>query len=318
MSYLKGLKDGSPIGLGYFAVSFSFGIAGSKIFSWPLVTLISMTNLTSAGQFAGLQIMADAAGTFIEMALATFFINLRYSLMAISLSQKVSPDFGTVKRLLLATGITDEIFAVAMSQKRVTPIYFLGLSTLPYIGWSLGTMVGAICGEILPAIVTNALGVALYGMFVAIVVPQMKVHGPTVFAVVIAVALSCAFKFFPPLSGVSVGFAIIICALVASFVAAWFFPMANVGVTLFLRAVPFILLRKKLKSVFWSSFLAYVPYTVLSAMTVPAIFFATDSRLTGACALLAAVVASLLGGGLVTVAAVSCLAVLGVDGLMLL
>jgi predicted branched-subunit amino acid permease len=132
-----------------------------------------------------------------------------------------------VKRLLLATGITDEIFAVAMSQKRVTPIYFLGLSTLPYIGWSLGTLVGAICGEILPAMVTNALGVALYGMFVAIVVPQMKVHGPTVFAVVIAVALSCAFKFFQPLSGVSVGFAIIICALVASFIAAWLFPMEN-------------------------------------------------------------------------------------------
>ena len=225
MSYLKGLKDGSPIGLGYFAVSFSFGIAGSNFLSWPLVTLISMTNLTSAGQFAGLQIMADAAGTFIEMAIATFFINLRYSLMAISLSQKVSPEFGTIKRLLLATGITDEIFAVSMSQKVVTPIYFLGLSTLPYFGWSLGTMVGAICGEILPAMVTNALGVALYGMFVAIVVPQMKVHGPTVFAVVIAVALSCAFKFFPPLSGVSVGFAIIICALVASLAAAALFPM---------------------------------------------------------------------------------------------
>ena len=215
MSYLKGLKDGSPIGLGYFAVSFSFGIAGSKIFSWPLVTLISMTNLTSAGQFAGLQIMADAAGTFIEMALATFFINLRYSLMAISLSQKVSPDFGTVKRLLLATGITDEIFAVAMSQKRVTPIYFLGLSTLPYIGWSLGTMVGAICGEILPAMVTNALGVALYGMFVAIVVPQMKVSRSTLIAVLIAIACSLVFKYVPALSGVTVGFAIIICALVA-------------------------------------------------------------------------------------------------------
>ena len=134
-------------------------------------------------------------------------------------------EFGTAKRLLLATGITDEIFAVAMSQKSVTPIYFLGLSTLPYFGWSLGTMVGAICGEILPAMVTNALGVALYGMFVAIVVPQMKSHGPTIFAVAIAVALSCAFKFFPPLSGVSVGFAIIICALVASLVAAALFPM---------------------------------------------------------------------------------------------
>ena len=226
MKFTNGVKDGLPIGLGYFAVSFSFGIAGAaKLFSWPLVTLISMTNLTSAGQFAGLQIMTDAAGTFIEMALATFFINLRYSLMAISLSQKVSPDFGTTKRLLLATGITDEIFAVAMSKKSVTPIYFLGLMTLPYIGWSSGTAVGAICGEILPSIVTNALGVALYGMFVAIVVPQMKVHKPTIFAVAIAVALSCAFKFFPPLSGVSVGFAIIICASVASLIAAALFPI---------------------------------------------------------------------------------------------
>jgi len=229
MSYTQGVKDGLPIGLGYFAVSFSFGIAGSNFLSWPLVTLISMTNLTSAGQFAGLQIMTDAAGTFIEMALATFFINLRYSLMAISLSQKVSPDFGTVKRLLLATGITDEIFAVSMAQKSVTPIYFLGLMTLPYIGWSSGTAVGAICGEILPAMVTNALGVALYGMFVAIVVPQMKVHKPTIFAVAIAVALSCAFKFVPALSCVSVGFAIIICALVASLLAAALFPMKNLN-----------------------------------------------------------------------------------------
>ena len=171
--------------------------------------------------------MADAAGTFIEMALATFFINLRYSLMAISLSQKVSPDFGTVKRLLLATGITDEIFAVAMSQKRVTPIYFLGLSTLPYIGWSLGTLVGAICGEILPAMVTNALGVALYGMFVAIVVPQMKAHRPTLIAVLIAIACSFAFKYVPALSGVTVGFAIIICALVASLLGAALFPIKD-------------------------------------------------------------------------------------------
>ena len=227
MKFSEGVKDGLPIGLGYFAVSFSFGIAGSNFLSWPLVTLISMTNLTSAGQFAGLQIMTDAAGTFIEMALATFFINLRYSLMAISLSQNVSPSFGTGKRLLLATGITDEIFAVAMSKKCVNPIYFLGLMTFPYIGWSSGTAIGAICGEILPAMVSNALGVALYGMFVAIVVPQMKVHKPTLFAVVIAVALSCAFKFVPVLSCVSVGFAIIICALVASLVAAALFPMKN-------------------------------------------------------------------------------------------
>ena len=163
--FLKGVKDGLPIGIGYFAVSFSFGIAGSKFMSWFLVTFISMTNLTSAGQFAGLNIMVDAAGTFLEMAVATFFINLRYSLMAITLSQKVSSDFTTPYRLLLATGITDEIFAVSMAQQnRVTPRYFFGLMVLPYIGWSLGTLTGAVSGEILPSWITNALGVALYGM----------------------------------------------------------------------------------------------------------------------------------------------------------
>lgn len=94
MKFFNGVRDGLPIGLGYFAVSFSFGIAGSKLLSWPLVTFISMTNLTSAGQFAGLQIMADAAGTFIEMAIATFFINLRYSLMAISSRRRSPPVSG--------------------------------------------------------------------------------------------------------------------------------------------------------------------------------------------------------------------------------
>ncbi len=228
MKFSKGVKDGLPIGIGYFAVSFSFGIAGSKILSWPLVTLISMTNVTSAGQFAGLQIMSDAAGTLIEMAIATFFINLRYSLMAISLSQKVSPSFTTGKRMLLGMGITDEIYAVSMmQQEQVTPIYFLGLCTLPYAGWSLGTMCGAICGEILPGLVTNALGVALYGMFIAIVVPQMKIHKPTAFAVAIAILCSLAFKFVPALSGVTVGFAIIICALVASVIAALLFPVKS-------------------------------------------------------------------------------------------
>ena len=228
MTFSDGVKGGLPIGLGYFAVSFSFGIAGSKLLSWPLVTFISMTNLTSAGQFAGLQIMSDAAGTFIEMALATFFINLRYSLMAISLSQKVAPNFGTFKRLLLATGITDEIYALAVSQREpVTARYFAGLMVLPYIGWSAGTMSGAICGEVLPAIVTNALGVALYGMFIAIVVPQMKAERSTFVAVLIAIACSLAFKFVPALSGVTVGFAIIICALVASLIGAALFPIKD-------------------------------------------------------------------------------------------
>lgn len=225
MKFSKGLIDGLPIGIGYFAVSFSFGIAGSKALAWPLVTLISMTNLTSAGQFAGLKIM-EAAGTLLEMALATFFINLRYSLMAISLSQKVSPSFGTPKRLLLSFGITDEIYALAMrAEERVTPPYFLGLATLPYIGWTLGTLAGAVAGEVLPEILTNALGVALYGMFVAIVVPKAKIHRPTLFAVLAAVALGFAFFYAPVLKNVSPGFAIILCAVLSSLLAAKLFPI---------------------------------------------------------------------------------------------
>ena len=225
MKFSKGFIDGLPIGIGYFAVSFSFGIAGSKFLPWDFVTLISMTNLTSAGQFAGIQIM-QAAGTFIEMAIATFFINLRYSLMAISLSQKVSPSFKTPQRLLLSVGITDEIYALAMSQKEaVTPLYFLGLTALPYIGWSLGTFCGAIAGQVLPAILTNALGVALYGMFIAIVIPQMNLHKPTCVAVAIAIALSLAFRYIPILQGISAGFSIILCALIASLFCARFFPV---------------------------------------------------------------------------------------------
>lgn len=226
MYFKKGVEDGLPIGLGYFAVSFSFGIAGSKLLSSVLVTLISMTNLTSAGQFAGLQIMSEATGTLIEMAIATFFINLRYSLMAVSLSQKVSSSFSTWKRCLLGTGITDEIYAVAMSQKSpVTPLYFLGLMTLPYLGWTSGTLVGAICGEILPGFLTDALGVALYGMFIAIVVPQMKSHKPTAIAIFIAITLSLLFNYAPYLKEISVGFSIILCAVIASLLAAFLFPI---------------------------------------------------------------------------------------------
>lgn len=226
MKFSEGVKDGLPIGIGYFAVSFSFGIAGVKFLTWPFVTLISATNLTSAGQFAGLQIMASAAGTLLEMAIATFFINLRYSLMAISLSQKVSGNFGFSKRVLLGMGITDEIYAVAMSKEgKVNPLYFLGLCILPYIGWSLGTFSGAFSGGVLPAVVTNALGVALYGMFIAIVVPPAKQDKSVLIAVLIAIALSLAFHYLPVLSDVSFGFAIIICAIVASLICAWFFPV---------------------------------------------------------------------------------------------
>ncbi len=225
MKFSKGIQDGIPIALGYLAVSFSFGIAGSDFLTWPLVTLISMTNLTSAGQFAGLQIM-EAAGSFLEILIATFFINLRYSLMAISLSQKVNGNFNIGKRLLLSTGITDEIYALAMAQSgKIGASYFAGLMCLPYCGWALGTLGGAACGAVLPAVLTNALGVALYGMFVAIVVPEMQKYRSITIAVLISIGCSFAFRYIPALNKISVGFAIILCAVLASAIAAVLFPI---------------------------------------------------------------------------------------------
>ncbi len=226
--FKKGFIDGVPIGLGYFPVSFSFGIlAVSHGLTWWEAVLISMTNLTSAGQFAGLSIMV-ALGSFFEMAIAQLIINLRYSLMSISLSQKVDSSISGIFRWLTGFGVTDEIYVIAMRKKgSVGRRYFFGLFSLPYVGWALGTLTGALCGKILPQMMCNALGIALYGMFIAIIVPEMRKNKKILAVVSVAVALSCAFKWIPLLSSISIGFVIIICAIVASAFGAYFFPIAE-------------------------------------------------------------------------------------------
>ena len=221
----KGLKDGIPIGLGYFSVSFSFGIlAVSQGLSWWEAVLISMANVTSAGQFAGLTVMA-AAGSLIEMAVTQFVINLRYALMSISLSQRVEERFRGIYRAVLGFGITDEIFAVAMGYSgEVTRKYFAGLIVIPYMGWSAGTLAGAVCGNILPGIVCDALGVALYGMFIAIVVPPMKKDSKIACVVIIAMCCSLILNYVPVVNGISSGFAIIISSVIAAGIGALLFP----------------------------------------------------------------------------------------------
>ena len=225
---LKGIQDGVPIALGYFPVSFTFGIlATSYGFSWWEATLISMFNLTSAGQFAGLNIM-HAGGGLLEMALSQFIINLRYSLMSISLSQKVDHTVRGIYRWVLAFGNTDEIFAVASSQQgAVSRRYLFGLITLPFFGWTGGTLCGALLGAILPARLEEALGIALYGMFIAIVVPAVKRSRPVLMVVVIAALLSCVFYYVPGLNQISSGFTIIICGVVASAIGAVLFPVRD-------------------------------------------------------------------------------------------
>lgn len=231
-SFRKGLADGVPIGLGYLSVSLTFGImAVSNGFTVWQAVLISMANLTSAGQFAGITVMA-AAGSLIEMALTQFVINLRYALMSLSLTQKVDDSFKVPQRLFFGAFHTDEIYAVAVGQKeKFGTKYFLGLTVAPYIGWTLGTLIGAVLGAVLPPMVAGALSVALYGMFIAIVIPEMKKSLTMTIIVLLAVALKFAFAYVPVLKGVSEGFAIIICAVTASLVGALCFPIKEDGET---------------------------------------------------------------------------------------
>lgn len=225
LSFKEGLKDGIPIGLGYLSVSFSFGISAvSKGLSWLAATIISMTNLTSAGQVAGLTIIS-AAGTLLEMALAQLIINMRYSLMSLSLSQRLDNSFTLPHRFLASFGITDEIFAAASGKGRdITPAYMYGLISLPFVCWSLGTLLGGIAGSIMPDMLRNSLGIAIYGMFIAIFIPPARKSVGVLVTVAIAAGLSCCFRFIPVFEHLSSGFAVIICTLAASTAAALLFP----------------------------------------------------------------------------------------------
>ncbi len=227
-SFREGLRDGIPIGLGYLSVSFGFGIAVVAAGLSPLIALlISMTNETSAGQKAGLDLII-AASPLIEMALTQLIINVRYSLMAISLSQRLDKSFTTPWRLLLSFSITDEIFAVASTKReRVGVRYFSGLSAAPYIGWVLGTLLGALAGSILPPVVRNSLGLMLYGMFIAIIIPPARRERGVLFAVCVAVGLSCILCYVPLFAFISGGFALIISAVVGATAAAILFPVST-------------------------------------------------------------------------------------------
>ena len=221
-----GLRDGIPIFLGYFAVSFAFGIfAVASGLSVIEALLVSMLDLTSAGQFAAIPIIC-AGGSFAELALSQFVINLRYSLMSVSLSQHLGEHVSFLDRFWIAFGNTDEIFAVSVSKG--APLgrkFFLGLIMMPYIGWSAGTLLGAVAGNVLPDIVTSALGIAIYGMFIAIIMPDAKKRRPTALCIIAAVALGCVLRFVPLFSSISDGFVIIICAVTVSLVFALLFPL---------------------------------------------------------------------------------------------
>jgi len=226
--FCMGLRHGIPIALGYLSVSFSFGIAAvSQGIDWWIAVLISMTNLTSAGQVAGLSIIVSG-GTMIEMALAQLVINLRYALMSLSLSQKVSKNFTSLHRAVAAFGMTDEIFAVASSRDtRISPPYMYGLILLPFLGWTGGTFLGSIAGTLLPDVLCAVFGLAIYGMFIALIIPPARDSIGVCSVVLLAAGCSCALRYIPVFFGVSTGFSIIISAVLASLIGALLFPRAD-------------------------------------------------------------------------------------------
>lgn len=226
-NYIRGLRAGIPIALGYLSVSFTFGIIAVKNgFTWWEALIISMTCVTSAGQFSGINTMM-IPGQYFDMIISQLTINVRYSFMSISLSQKVNERFRGIWRWLFGFMITDEIFAVAVSEKSVSRSFMAGLISLPYVGWALGTLFGAILGNVLPPSVMSALGLAIYGMFVAIVVPDMKKVRPVIIIVIIAAAISTCFTYIPVIKEISPGIAISISAVVAAVIGAVFFPVKD-------------------------------------------------------------------------------------------
>ncbi|NLO83857.1 MAG: AzlC family ABC transporter permease [Clostridiales bacterium] len=223
--YIRGLRDGIPIALGYVSVAFAFGIQATGLGLDALqAVLISVLNVTSAGQLAGLQLMV-AGVSLTEMALTQLTINLRYALMSLSLSQKLDKSMTLFHRLTISFCNTDEVFVVASQQRgKLGKAYLYGLTNGPFVGWVLGTLLGALAGGILPAALTNALGIAIYGMFIAIVLPPFRQSREVRAVVVVSVALSCMMTLFPLFSFISDGFRIIICAVAASALGAWLMP----------------------------------------------------------------------------------------------
>ena len=226
--YKNGVKTGLPVGLGYFSVSFGFGAMAiaQGLSAWN-ATLISATNLTSAGQFAGLTLIV-ALGTLWEMVMTQIVINSRYSLMSIALAQRMGERIGFFPRLFIAFFNTDEIFALAMARREpLTVPFMMGLGTLPIIGWTGGTLMGALAGSVLPADIRAALGVMLYGMFIAIVIPPAKQEKPVFITLILALIFSCLFAWVPVLQSVSAGISIVICTVAAAAIAAALFPIAE-------------------------------------------------------------------------------------------
>ena len=226
--FWHGIRKGIPIAIGYLSVSFTFGVKAvhGGIPVW-IAVLMSLTNVTSAGQFAGATLMI-AQGGYIELAVTTFGINIRYMLMSLSLSQKVENQMTIGQRLKVGFGITDEIFAVASAEPGPISARFLyGLIFMPVLGWTFGTAIGALASQIKPAMLSQAMELGLYAMFIAIIIPPARKNKSVAFVVALAVVIECIFYVTPVLKEISVGFQVILATVMASAAGAFLFPVGK-------------------------------------------------------------------------------------------
>ena len=223
-----GFRDGLPIGIGYFAIAFTVGFfAVGAGLNWLEATLISGLNLTSAGQIAAIPIIA-AGGSLFELALTQIVINSRYALMSISLSQRLGESIRFRDRFIIAFFNTDEIFAVALAKESMLgKKYLLALATLPYFGWTLGTLFGALLGGVLPSLLTGAFSVAIYAMFIAIVIPEAKSYRMTAICVLSSIAVSFGFEFISVFDSFPRGIFIVIATILISAIFALIAPIKS-------------------------------------------------------------------------------------------
>ena len=225
-NFRMGLRDGLPIGLGYIAVSFAFGlVACASGLSGYQAILISMLNVTSAGQLAAVPIIAGGGG-ITELVLTQLVINSRYGLMSVSYSQRLGNNIRMADRLWIGFVNTDEVFAVSMGKEQMLGRkYLLGIIIFPYIGWICGTALGALAGNILPALVLTALSISMYAMFIAIVTPIARRSLGVAVASLGAIGITCLFTYVPLLDRVPAGFVTIIAAVSVSVLCALLFPI---------------------------------------------------------------------------------------------
>ena len=222
--FLKGMRDGIPIGLGYFAVAFTLGIYARNVGLTALqATISSLLTHASAGQYAGFGMIGRAAA-ITEVVIMTVVINARYLLMSTALSQKLGPDTTFLQRLALGWCITDEVFGISMAYgDRLDPIYTYGSFSVASPGWALGTLMGVLMGNVLPQHVVSALSVGLYGMFIAIIMPPARKSRVLAGVILLSMALSFACDRWIP--GLSEGMRTIVLTVAIAAGTAILFPV---------------------------------------------------------------------------------------------